>query len=43
MSVVAISCVVIPIKWSQNIKLIDEEENVVDSLIGLAIKLIMSL
>lgn len=38
----AISHVVIPMKQSQTIKLIGGEENVVDFLIGLAIKLIMS-
>lgn len=38
----AISHVVIPMKRSQIIKLIGGEENVVDFLIGLAIKLIMS-
>lgn len=38
----AVSHVVIPMKRSQIIKLIGGEENVVDFLTGLAIKLIMS-
>lgn len=38
----AISHVVIPLKWSQIIRLRGGEENFVDCLIGLAIKLIMS-